>query len=204
MWGARRSVWVFRQELGQTGAECDGVITLLAALLSALAWMPLFIHPKRHIIGWRRSGISWPLTPESGSRGTGGQMKGSVIMGERQKETLSPNNYFGGKGGAGRGEGGTNEIKTFSPASYVLIASAALWCKAEAQHWLAELWLLSDGDWLRPAGTGSDSVVPTIPPLCETNKLVNLGSSDICVFLRFPMPVFFIYIYIHTYRHTHI
>lgn len=24
-------------------------------------------------------------------------MKGSLIMGKRQKETLSPNNYFGGK-----------------------------------------------------------------------------------------------------------
>lgn len=29
-------------------------------------------------------------------------------MGERQKETLSPNNYFGGKGGEGRVEGGYN------------------------------------------------------------------------------------------------
>lgn len=45
-------------------------------------------------------------------------MKGSVITGKRQKETLSPKNYFGGKGTEGRGEGGTIEIKTFSPASY--------------------------------------------------------------------------------------
>lgn len=60
-------------------------------------------------------------------------MKGSVIMGERQKETLSPNNYFGGKGEEGRGKGGTIEIKTFSPASYVLIASTAPSCEAEAQ-----------------------------------------------------------------------
>lgn len=35
--GPRRSVWVFGQEPGQTGAESDGVITLHAALLSALA-----------------------------------------------------------------------------------------------------------------------------------------------------------------------
>ncbi len=44
-------------------------------------------------------------------------------MGERQKETLSPNNYFDGKGGEGRVVEGTIEIKTFSLASYVLIAS---------------------------------------------------------------------------------
>lgn len=97
---AVRAVWVFGQELGQTGAESDGVITLLAALLSALAWMPLFIHPKRHIIGLRRVGYPGHWPQSRGSRGTGGQMKESVIMGERQKETLSPNNYFGGgKGG---------------------------------------------------------------------------------------------------------
>lgn len=60
-------------------------------------------------------------------------MKGSVIMGKRQKETLSPNNYFGGKW-RGRGSGGrrgTIEIKTFSLASYVLIASPVPLCKDE-------------------------------------------------------------------------
>lgn len=60
-------------------------------------------------------------------------MKGSVIMGERQKETLSPNNYFGGKGGEGRVVGGTIEIKTFSLASYVLIASPAPPCEVGVQ-----------------------------------------------------------------------
>lgn len=59
-------------------------------------------------------------------------MKESVIMGERQKETLSPNNYFGGKGGEGRVEGGTIEIKTFSLASYVLIVPPAPSCEAVA------------------------------------------------------------------------
>lgn len=54
-------------------------------------------------------------------------------MGERQKETLSPNNYFGGKGGEGRVEGGTIEIKTFSLASYVLIAFPAPSCEADDQ-----------------------------------------------------------------------
>lgn len=53
-------------------------------------------------------------------------MKGNIIMGKRQKETLSPNNYFGGKGGEGQDEGGTIEIKTFSLVSYVLIASPTL------------------------------------------------------------------------------
>lgn len=52
-------------------------------------------------------------------------------MGERQEETLSPNNYFGGKGVEGQVEGGTIEIKTFSLASYVLIASTAPSCEAE-------------------------------------------------------------------------
>lgn len=77
MWGARRAVWVFGQELGQTGAECDGVITLLAALLSALAWMPLFIHPKRHIIGPRRVGYPghWPQSRGQGEQG--GRWKGA-------------------------------------------------------------------------------------------------------------------------------
>lgn len=54
-------------------------------------------------------------------------MKESVIMGERQKETLSPNNYFGG------GKGGAVEIKTFSLASYVLITSSAPSCAAREQ-----------------------------------------------------------------------
>lgn len=58
-------------------------------------------------------------------------MKGSVIMGERQKETLSPNNYFCGKEGEGQVEGGTIEIKTFSRASYVVIAFMAPSCEAE-------------------------------------------------------------------------
>ena len=58
---------------------------------------------------------------------------GDVIMSKRQKETLSPNNYFGGKGGEGRFEGGTIEIKTFSLASYVLIAFPAPSCEAEEQ-----------------------------------------------------------------------
>lgn len=58
-------------------------------------------------------------------------MKGSIIMGERQKETLSPNNYFGGKEGEGQGEGDTIEIKTFSLASYVVIASATPSFEAE-------------------------------------------------------------------------
>lgn len=49
-------------------------------------------------------------------------------MGKGQEETLSPNNYFGGKGGWG----GTIEIKTFSLASYVLIAYIALSCEAVA------------------------------------------------------------------------
>lgn len=52
-------------------------------------------------------------------------------MGERQKETLSPNNYFGGKEGEGQGEGDTIEIKTFSLASYVVIASATPSFEAE-------------------------------------------------------------------------
>lgn len=170
MWGARRAVWVFGQELGQTGAESDGVITLLAALLSALAWMPLFIHPKRHIIGQRRVGYPghWPQ-----SRGQGeqwGKMKGSVIMGKRQKATLSPNNYFGGKGGRGQSDGGTIRIKSISLASYILIASPVLPREAEDRLRLAEPWLLSDGDWLRPAGRGSDTVVPTVPPLWEKDS----------------------------------
>lgn len=60
-------------------------------------------------------------------------MKECVIMGERQKETLSPNNFFGGKGGGGgRVEGGTIEIKTFSLASYVLIVPPAPSCEAVA------------------------------------------------------------------------
>lgn len=51
-------------------------------------------------------------------------MKGSVITGERQKESLSANNYFwweadrgSGWKGVGRGGvgGGTIEIKTFFP-----------------------------------------------------------------------------------------
>lgn len=54
-------------------------------------------------------------------------------MGKRQKETLSPNNYFGGKGVEGQFEGGTIEIKTFSLASYVLIASPVPPCEAEDQ-----------------------------------------------------------------------
>lgn len=71
MWGVRRSVWVFGQEPGQTGAESDGVITLHAALLSALAWMPLFIHPKRHIIGQSRVGYPghWPQSWGQGEQG---------------------------------------------------------------------------------------------------------------------------------------
>lgn len=91
-------------------------------------------------------------------------MKGSVIMGKRQKETLSPNNYFGGKWGFW-GRGSTIEIKTFSLVSYVLIAASVPSCEAEDQLSLVELWFLSDWDWLRPAGAGSDSMVPTVPPL---------------------------------------
>lgn len=59
-------------------------------------------------------------------------MKESVIMGKRQKETLSPNNYFGGRGG--RLEGDTIEIKTFSLASYVLIGFPLPSCEAEDQR----------------------------------------------------------------------
>lgn len=41
-------------------------------------------------------------------------MKESVITGERQKESLSANNYFGGKRTEGRAwEGGTIQIKMF-------------------------------------------------------------------------------------------
>lgn len=54
-------------------------------------------------------------------------------MGKRQEETLSPNNYFGGKGGQGQIEGGIIEIKTISLASYVLIASPVPPCEAEDQ-----------------------------------------------------------------------
>ena len=60
-------------------------------------------------------------------------MKGSVIMGKRQKETLSPNNYFGGKGKRVGWKRGTIEIKTFSLASYVLITSSTPSCEAEDQ-----------------------------------------------------------------------
>lgn len=154
--------------------------------------MPLFIHPKRHIIGPRRVGYPghWPQ-----SRGQGeqwGQMKGNVIMGQRQKETLSPNNYFGGKGGEGRIEGGSVEIKKFSLASYVLIASPVPPCEAEEPLWLAEAWTLSDGDWLRPAGTGSDSTVPTVPPLWEKDWSTGGVMTSVCVCVRYHRPHIFI------------
>lgn len=93
-------------------------------------------------------------------------MKGSLIMGERQKETLSPSNYFGGKGGEGQVEGATIEIKTFFPGKlcpYRILSGPS--CEAGDQLPLVEPPLLSDDDWLRPAGTGSDSMVPTVPPL---------------------------------------
>lgn len=44
---------VSAQEPGQTGAECDGVITLIAALLSAWHECPSSSTLKRHIIGPR-------------------------------------------------------------------------------------------------------------------------------------------------------
>lgn len=96
-------------------------------------------------------------------------MKESVIMGKRQKETLSPNNYFGGKGGV-MGKRGTIEIKTF-PQQVMFLSHPRLH-HVKLRFSLAEMWLLSDGDWLRPAGTGSDSTVPTVPPLRKNQRVL--------------------------------
>lgn len=99
-------------------------------------------------------------------------MKGSVITGERQKESLSANNYFGGKRTEGRaGRGVRSRSRHFSPASYASLITSTSWsCEAEVQLPLAELGLLSDVDWLGPAGTGSDSVVPTVPLVSVRKK----------------------------------
>lgn len=100
MWGARRAVWVFGQEPGQTGAECDGVITLLAALLSALAWMPLFIHPKRHIIGPREWDIlaTDPRVEVKGNRGADERERN---YGRKTKRNLVSKQLFWWEGGRG-------------------------------------------------------------------------------------------------------
>lgn len=92
-------------------------------------------------------------------------MKGSVITGQRQKASLSANNYFGGKWSEGRlGRGVRSRSRHFSLASYVSLITSTSWsCEAGVQLPLAEHGLLSDGDWLSLAGTGSDSVVPTVP-----------------------------------------
>lgn len=95
-------------------------------------------------------------------------MKGSVITDQRQKASLSANNYFGGKRSEGRpGSGGVqSRSRHFSPASFVTLITSTSWsCEAEVPLPLAEPRLLSDGDWLGPAGTGSGRLVLTVLPL---------------------------------------
>lgn len=50
---------------------------------------------------------------------------------------------------------------------------------------LADPGLLSDGDWLGLAGTGSDSVVPTVPPVSVRKKkkdwVIGYGKAGIYV-----------------------
>lgn len=119
-------------------------------------------------------------------------MKGSVITGQRQKASLSANNYFGGKRSEGRAWGGggvRSRSRHFSPASYVSLITSTSWsCEAGVRLPLAEPRLLSDGDWLGPAGTGSDSAVPTVPPVSvrKENKIGWLAMGRlifVCVFV---------------------
>lgn len=67
----------------------------------------------------------------------------------------------------GFGKGGIqSRSRHFSPASFVSLITSTSWsCEAEVRLPLAEPRFLSDGDWLGPAGTGSDSKVPTVLPV---------------------------------------
>lgn len=102
--------------------------------------------------------------PRVGVKGNRGADERERNYGQKTKRNLVSKQLFWWEVGI-VGKGSTIEIKTFSLASYVLIAASVPSCGSEDQLSLAELWLLSDGDWLRPAGTGSDSMVPTVPPL---------------------------------------
>lgn len=100
MLGVRLGVWVFGLELGQTGAGRDGVIALLSC--SCLPWRECPSSSALKGTLWSR--VEWDILgtdPRAGVKGNRGADERASNYGQRQKETLSPNNNFGGKGGWG-------------------------------------------------------------------------------------------------------
>lgn len=130
----------------------------------------LHAHWRPHY-GAERSGISCaPTLQVTGRGGTGVRMKRVHNYAENKNYLVPPthsapepipNNYFWWE----RKEIGRNwdQIGSF----FIFLGNGAFItiCLTSLQAWwLAEHCCLSDGDWLRPAGTGSDSAVPTVPP----------------------------------------
>lgn len=96
LWALRALIWLCGLNRGCRACRGnDGVIglSLLLSLLSAQAWMPLFILSKCHIMGHRR--VGYPAL-----RPWGSQVERNRRQDERDsnyaetKTTLSPNNYF--------------------------------------------------------------------------------------------------------------
>lgn len=168
----------------------------------------LHAHWRPHY-GAERSGISCaPTLQVTGRRGTGVRMKRVHNYVENKNYLVSPipqphpkELYLVGRQG-----NGAIEIKmvvffffsweTEHLSQFVLLHHGHLW--------LAKGCCLSDGYWLRPSGTGSDSAVPTVPPWekCEvpyTRPLLRLENRD-CVFVLVevrrclpPCPSIFLY-----------
>lgn len=100
-------------------------------------------------------------------------MKECVIMGERQKETLSPNNYFGGKGGERVGLRGVQLRSRHFPWQ-VMSLSCPL--PHHVKLWLGSDWQ-SCGSYLMTIGQGprAQEVTAWFPQShpCEKHSQMN-------------------------------
>lgn len=131
----------------------------------------LHAHWRPHY-GAERSGISCaPTLQVTGRWGTGVRMKRVHNCAENKNYPVPPHTphpstpsqitIFGGNA--------RKQAQLRSNWYFFLLflgngAFIAICLTSSQAWWLAERCCLSDGDWLRPAGTGSDSVVPTVPP----------------------------------------
>lgn len=107
-------------------------------------------------------------------------MKGNVIMGQRQKETLSPNNYFGGKGVDWRGYNWDQDIFPGKLCPY-RIPCPTMWSwgpaligRAVALIW----WRLVKARRQRKWQDGFPQSHPS-----EKKTLINWGSDDISMYV---------------------